>query len=387
MVQILAAQSSNIIDLTEGDDADEDLDQLSSAASRAEAAASRLTNHLQSLTSTSKTSPYGASSGQNSSSGKPSRPATNGGGILPGKDRVSQTRRPLPDSSLRSVITGPRLGTFGLRGPSSHNESSMRMRYDRPATPAISKKSSEPNPSVVRSPRAAAQSAGRTIAKTYEVLNPLEAEREARINTPRKPGRPRMDQYTPNGQTSRYISKTESRNTGGRSSTTSPTPRLNRIPTTETRTSPLADIAGSGVILNRKRKHQSGSPDSDPSAKHIRHNVQNPAHESVSNNAASFDRSNTGRKPQAPRPSPSLAPGFEEHLEEKGIGNFRATSSPEQPQQWNPKDPVDAVAHANVFSRVIYPGIRAAKKKYEDRFTEERLAAIGKGVSFFGARS
>ena len=136
MAYTLDAPSKRIIDLTEAEGEDDNLRTLSTAASRAEMAASRLVTQFES-----------------------------------------------------AVLH-------------RHREPTAQLPSPRAQIPTASPRGTQDSVAIGRKPRGAAIDASNQIAEAYRFLNPLEETLEASLTTPKKPGRPKKDEWTPTSHSS-----------------------------------------------------------------------------------------------------------------------------------------------------------------------------------------
>ena len=268
-----AARPQNVIDLTEEKDDKTQLQEvLSSVASKAQAAANRLTTQFESLTSP----PNGKRPAQGRSGvGAHNFSRANASVVKPDPDRdwadTGETKAHLPIP--KPAFSGSNAGQeSSLSVPQAVPDSKERFRplsYPRLKHEVSTKENRDLDLSTARPPRAAAQSAGQIIAKTYDLLNPLEAQREASNTTPRKPGRPKVDEWTPKSHSTHSTTKNEA---ASRSSPVSPVPHAASVRTNIIKDDPSVTerSANSGLIFEHKRKRQKASPNPDLPSKHLK---------------------------------------------------------------------------------------------------------------------
>ena len=196
-----------------------------------------------------------------------------------------------------------------------------------------------------RSPRKAARSANLAIANSYEVLNPLEEKFEAGLTTPKKPGRPRKDEWTPAKPSvhGRGGGKPEA---GMRNVTRGSLSPMSRN-ITETRQiendDPTEITVGSKEPLSKKRKLSSISGNSQPSTMH------------------------SGQQPSSSLPSdPAIANLVKDIV----------------PGSNSIPIPVASAALSKWYDAIVHPAIHKATKRYSEVLTMNELTSIGKSVSF-----
>lgn len=350
-----AAQSS-IIDLTGEDDDENDIARAHAACEKAFAAASRLTNHFESL-KTSKSVPYKSP-----------------------KEHVDlDDEDPLPAVAPRKSVL-PRLGTFpsparfdttGLKKDENDNTierqdasvSSPRVSFPQSALGVAASRSTK-SPSIlekgegnkrqlgkttaitpvtdtssIRTPRSAAVSAKQSIAETCNELeewvnkDPNLIPPQTGVSTPRKQGRPRKDadEWSPSPSTKSNIAE---RKDLGRITTYSPTPSIRKqedLTISEGRgLSPIKRVSSSPGT--KKRKFSGSSQSRETPVK-----------------LARWDGVLSGHHNSTP-------PGSAESASKKHV-------------------------HDGCFPRCVYPALKAAKAEYKQSLTEDELTDIGKSVS------
>ena len=367
MAQTNGATPCDIVDLTKDDEQTNDLETLSSAASRVQAAASQLTNHLESFTPQSRPRPT-LYTYDDTVERIWDLPGVRGNAIN-GISKNKRATAPIPE---------PRIQTLASR-PSPV----------RPRTPntAPDNKGNSITPS--RRPRAAAIDASRLIARDYDILNPLEEQQQVTVNTPKKPGRPRKDEWIP---TKHYTPKSGSdwgpgnkyEETGlPNEDSPSPRPQIHdsqianghsdeqfkvtlKPPAKRKRSSPLLELGSSklprteglqngdhkftGELLDKQS--QSHYTPEEPSMQLIR-DCQEP-------NQAGNQRPPSASPPAASRPNTDRVSAAQY--------GFNTT-------------PSDIAVLTEVFSTVVYPAIKKAKKRHRGTLTDDELISIGKSVS------
>ena len=368
MAQTHGARSNNIIDLTEDDNPG--LQNLSSAASRAQAAASRLNDHFQTLTSASRSR-------------------------LPPNDYMTTGERIL---ALREAGGNSLTGSHNAKGDTAPipepkaQTAANRASPARPTTPKTASNRDTDRLTPSRRPRAAAIDASRSITRDYDFLNPLEERLQASVTTPRKPGRPRKDEWTP---TKKPTPKSGSSQAVGKSEepgrfkvTRSRSPNARGLE--NHRTKGYSDDGPAGKTkdiptLSKKRKHSSWSAEPESPIKLARtEGLQNllPAITSASLEEISVVGSvPSGSSPQKTRSHQEFNQAENEHV--------RPTFTPQRVTT----EPVSALAHSSTsnsgdnefltefFSTVVNPVIEKAKKRHKGCLSEKELISIGKSVS------
>lgn len=345
------APQSGIIDLTGDDEDEDDIARASAACEKAWAAASRLTNHFESLKSVPHNSP---------------------------KEHVHlDDEDPLPALAPRKSVL-PQLGTFtsparvgtnGLKKDESDNTikrrdasvSSPRVSFPQSA-PGIAASRPTKSPSIlekeegnqrqlekttaitpvtdtssIRTPRSAAVSAKQSIAETCNELeewvhkDPNLIPPQTGASTPRKQGRPGKDadEWSPSPSPKSNIAE---RKDLGRIITYSPTPSIRKQEDlTEGRGFfPIKRVSSSPGT--RKRKLSGSSQSRETPVK-----------------LARWDGELNGHYKSTP-------PGSAESASKKHV-------------------------HDGCFPRCVYPALKAAKAQYKQSLTEDELTDIGKSVS------
>lgn len=396
------AGQSGIVDLTGEDDNDESIARAQAAYEKALAAASRLTNHFESM-KTSKPVPYKSPNDH----------------VVPGK------KDPFPAIAPKTLVP-PRLGTFpnsprfetnGHKKDEKNNtiprqdssvpvrgvwfpQSALGMAASRPGnSPSISERveGNKRRPkemttltpgavkSTVRTPRSAAVSAKQNIAETCNKLeewvnkDPNIIPQQAGVGTPRKPGRLKKDseEWSPSWDTTNnveeqkgprnFISNSPIPSAGmaelrvaeeSEESTAHFTDREENLPGSLERSlgkhggtygdlkankgNGLSRIKGISTSLSTKKRKYSGSSQSrDSPVKLARWDKEPSAYHDYTSSSLSD-------------------PASGEH-----IHNGTANSSP-----------------AGCFPRCVYPALKAAKAEFKQSITEDELTGIGQGVSF-----
>jgi len=429
MTQAHAALFNNIIDLTEDENDSDQLETLSTAASKAQAAAARLTNQLESLASASNRYHFVntvGGTGKIVPSGKNVRPATNGYSKVSEAEIVLPSDLPSADTGLLSASTGPRSGVSGQRESlplAERPHSWIRPQLatnNRPLTPVPSTDCQKMSPSNTRSPRAAAQSAGRVIAQTYDMLNPLEAQQEAKLNTPRKPGRPKLDQWTPKSHPHHNSAKSENHDRDHRSS---PTRRIAQLDGHDDRDDDISTESASkeaGMTSRDTRRGRNASPESGlvsiQAEKQIRSlgsvNLLDYTETKSSRNELPLlakesemtegDERIHASKENQPFSTPvsavntlatTLAPSeahstkvssrhesADKSVIEGATTAHQATALSEARAQ-PARAPTNMPALSKIFADVVFPAIKKAKKLHKEQLPEDELISIGKIVA------
>lgn len=377
MAQTQAARLSNVIDLTEEDDDEDTFQQLRIAASKAEAAASRVNGHLDSRISTSSPHSYNLDplKARNPSLGKVTSPAAAPG---PHKITKADTTKSLPllKKDAQAHSKDPKLGTVGPRRPPADAHSTTPFRDSRPKLSEPSRDGTNTAAPTLRSPRAAARSAGHAISETYDILNPLEAQQEAKNTTPKKPGRPKVDQWTPKSRSTNGAGRSDG---GDCSSLPDKVQSNGRIEMA----GPQFPMLGSDPSLQLKRKRSSPSLEShrdSNSAKRPALHVANAyaavhdleANESsarlgpVQSNHHPPKQMNTNSTSK--RRHDRLAPNLDDHLP-KFARQYLSTLSSAQRK-----------ALRTIFDTMIYPAVVEAREGAHGSLTEEQLDLISNRV-------
>ncbi len=246
-----------------------------------------------------------------------------------------------------------------------------------------------------RIPRKAASSANRAIADSYKILNPLETQLEARVTTPRKPGRPRKDEWTPTKQSGsgrdRGKSEVGGRYIGG--GPMSPTPQSKVQPITAVKDGTILPGARAIDILSKKRKRSSISGDASAPQKEpgtplpqVMHSEniatpvqQNREHLSAANQHAQItfspidERASNILKDSScmPRQPPVVPPSF-----------FPTTITPViDKMSQSSTAPVVSAAQIKVYETIIHPTIAKATKPHNGILPDDELTSIGRKVS------
>lgn len=347
------AVQSSIVDLTGEDDDDGSIARARAhaACEKAFAAASRLTNHFESL-KTSKSIPYKspkecveldelqAIASERSVPPRletfPSSARFDKNGLKKEKDNamtrqdasVSSPHISFPQSALGIAASRPRKSPSILE----RVEGNKRQRGETTVTSAS-------DTSSIRTPRSAAVSAKQSIAETCSEMeewvnkDPNLIPQQTGVSTPRKQGRPRKDadEWSPSPSTKSSVAE---RKGLGRILTYSPTPSTRKhedLTINEGRSlSPTKRVSTSP--RSKKRKY-SGSSQS----------YESPVKLARWNGALSGDHDST--------PPSSTESASRKHV------------------------------HDGCFPRCVYPALKAAKAKYKDTLTEDELTDIGKSVS------
>lgn len=358
------AVQSGIVDLTGEDDDDNSIVRAQAACEKAFAAASRLTNHFESL-KTSKSVPYKNSSehvdlGDKSSLAaiaskslvpprletfsNPTRFDTNGlkndekKKAIPRQDfSVPSPGIPFPQSALGRVASRP------AKSPSTLERAEGKKRQPGETTSA--------NPltdtSTIRTPRSAAVSAKQNIAEACNELeewvnkDPNLIPQQAGVSTPRKPGRPKKDtdEWSPGSDTKNNV---EERKNLARIITNSPTPSAGKHGALKANEGnslfPIKDTCTS--LDTKKRKYSGSSQPRDSPVKLARWNEEPSTH----------------RDP--------ISLNIVDPASEKHVHNGTGKNSP-----------------AGCFPKCVYPALKAAKAQWKQSLTADELTGIGNSVS------
>lgn len=349
------AVQNAIVDLT-GEDDDSSIARAQAACEKAFAAASRLTNHFESLKS-SKSVPYKSSNNRVNPSEKSPLTSIASKPLIP--PPLGASSKPARIETI-TFKTEEKSNAIPHQDPSTPNPEVLYLRStlgtaaSRPAEPQSrsvgaegSKRQLEETASVthvadvstIRKPRPAAVSAKQNIAETCNELeewvtkDPNLMPRQTSVNTPRKHGRPNKDadEWSPSPSTK---SNVEERKGPGTSSTYSPTPSAgNHGESTVNEGGSLHPINGISTSLGtRKRKFSDSSQSRDLPVKSTKWNGESSAHhDSTPPNSAEF------------------------------------TSS--------------KYVHDDYFPKCVYTALKSAKAAYKQSLTEDDLTAIEKSVS------
>lgn len=351
------------IDLTGEDDNDDSMERAHAACEKAVAAASRLTNHVESF-KPPKPTVHQSPNNNVDSTRKDSFPAT-----------ASKTKSlPLPGMfsySVRSDIdklkeNGKKPATLrqtssvpspGVSAP----QSALGIGASRPASsPSISEgmggkklpretTSVTPRPDTfnTRTPRSAAISAKQNIAEACNELeewvnkDPKLILQQAGVSTPRRAGRPNddLDEWSPNSIAN---NKEEERKGLDNMITGLPRPLSGKHEDlTANGDNSLSHAQGISTSLGSRKRRFSRSSESSGSPLKV----------------ARWNEEPSARRESTP---PNLA----EPTDRKHVHNATSNSSP-----------------AGVFPKCVYPAIKVAKAEYKQSLTEDDLAGIGKSVS------
>ena len=348
----------HIVDLTGADDDTEDtFKSLSLGFSRVADAASRMTSQLQAFTSA-------ASNRQD-----PQEHIT--GSITP----------PLPAAvkSSTSLQKDGRPQTLRYSTGRAPSQATTNSSHDGQTTIAKRPSSSIPSRApTFRPSRAAAKSADRRISETYDILNPLEAQ-EPKVATPKKPGRPRLDQWTPksrpNGSLEDLskalgITKEDAASNGNLSIAAH---------------QPSAQASLESAVA-KKRKRSSHGYDSDRSYK---------SHKGLVVTLKPSERGSRptrNGKPSAENsdqqiPSHNLQPETNISNNSSRSGSSQAASGPNEVLSTIGKlpsvasDPADSDPFTRVFTTAVYPALTKAERKAQGRLPKAELLSIFRSVS------
>lgn len=336
------------IDLTGEDDNDDSMERAHAACEKAVAAASRLTNHVESF-KPPKPTVHQSPDNNVDSTRKDSFPAT------PSKTKFL----PLPrmfSYAVRSDIdklkeNGKKPAilrqTSSVPSPGvSAPQSALGIGASRPASsPSISEGMG--GTFTTRTPRSAAISAKQNIAEACSELeewvnkDPKLILQQAGFSTPRRAGRPNddLDEWSPNSIAN---NKEEERKGLDNMITGSPRPLSGKHEDlTANGDNSLSHAQGISTSRGSRKRRFSRSSESSGSPLKI----------------ARWNEEPSARRESTP---PNLA----EPTDRKHVHNGTSNSSP-----------------AGVFPRCVYPAIKVAKAEYKQSLTEDDLAGIGKSVS------
>ena len=388
------ASRHSIIDLTQGEDDEELIQVVSQAASRAHAAANRLTTQFDSLASVSKATAQAVFGiGKDSPPRKDVRPAKESQRGSE-EDILSHQLLSLPDNELRTLSVGTKLQFRNDASPE-------KLLNYRPSISELAKRQDKPQASNSRPSRAAAQSARQRVSEWYNILNPLEAQLEASSTTPGNPGQPETDQWTPDCHLGAMLD-----NIDGGHNNVLPKGEVNALATSNGLNGSAFPLVGSNVSSELKRKRHSESSDSGPLSKQIKsqiHTVEpvksNNELTPLSTGFKQTESNNVNASKIRPRLLlPKLAPssdpnGRVQRLLIRGPADDCKSSSKDTTvahaeNQGTPKlaqcqtqDPSKDVALAKIFETLIYPSIQKHMKRHEKCLPNAELTAIGEQVS------
>ena len=345
------AVQSTIVDLTGEDGNDDSIARANAACEKAFAAASRLTNHFESMNTPNRIahqSPNGnadLTKKHSLSATVPKRRVLPWVGTLPNpvKPETNGLKKdekndaiPRPKSSTSSIGVSTPQSALGAVASRPARSPSMSQRTDGKKQQPKETLSGTPrtdNLFTIRTPRSAAISAKQNIAEACSELeewvnkDPNIIPQQAGFNSPRRQGRPNddLEEWSPSPTAT---NKEEERNGLGRMITNSPTPELSHtrgilssLGTKKRRFSGSSQSRGSPLKVARR--------DEEPSAHH---------HSTPLNSAEPANRK----------------------LVHDGSGS-------------NPP--------AGVVPSCVYPAIKAAKAEYKQSLTEDDLTGIAKSVS------
>ncbi len=352
---------SGIVDLTGEDDDESTIVRAEAACEKAFAAASRLTNHFESL-KTSKSAPFKSPSehvdlgGNNSITPKPLVPPklekfpnpprfdTNGLNKDEETNAIPRQDYLIPSSGIsfpQSV-----LGTVGSR-PAKSPSVLERVEGNKRQPGETTSVTPATDTSTIRTPRSAAVSAKQNIAEACNELeewvskDPNLIPPQAGVSTPRKPGRPKRDtdEWSPNSNTKNSV---EERKDVGRIITNSPIPSAGKYGTLKANDgNNLFPIKGLLTSPSTKKRKYSGSSQSrDSPVKLARWSEESSAHNNFT-------------------PLNNAQPASEKYTH-NGTG---------------------ICTTAGCFPRCVYPALKAAKAQYKQSLTADEMNGIGKSVS------
>ena len=358
----------NVIDLTGTDDDGDMLESLSVAASKAAHAASCLSYQFSLLTS--------APNHWRDSHDDLTRQSTHFKSAADESSRAWDKNR-LPQTSSRIAGDAHDLNSGTMLRQADGKRSFDETKIPKPSSPLMIS-----NAPALRSPRAAARSAGRSISQQLDILNPLEAQ-EAKTTTPKKPGRPRLDQWTPKW-----------RPKGAAQSLGKEHDQIRQRASPDGKHELISDKPMTResfeLAVAKKRKRSSPSPDSDRptrSSKRIVVDSKQPSGYSKIYTTVNPESEGSEQPLQSREvlPEVSISSG-------SGSGNSRANgtlSSTEFSKKLESMgyfndfafDPAESTALVTVFTTTVYPALKKAEKRAKDRFTEEQLQLISRSVS------
>lgn len=357
-----AKSSRDIIDLTGDDDS---VARADAAYERAFAAASRLTNHFESL-KTSKPIAYQSPNENVDRDDKNALSATLPQPLM----RARLGTFPMPP---RFEKPGPKMGVknndIPRRNSSSNNpgvsasQSALGIAASRPPnSPStlrwIEGRTQEPREttsatpktdnSTIRTPRSAAISAKQNITETYSELEEWVNKdtnlipQHTGVSTTRRPGRPDEDleEWSPSRNTN--VEQEEWKGLGKRS-TSSPIPLAGKHEELIAKGEKSLSLAqGGSIFLGTKKRKLSGSSQSRASPAKVTRWNEGPNTHHESNPPISAEPANGRHVPYA-----------------------SSTASPS----------------GGVFPKCVYPAIKSARAKYKQSLTEDDLTVISKSVS------
>ncbi|KAL2041676.1 hypothetical protein N7G274_005460 [Stereocaulon virgatum] len=345
----------DFVDLTEEDELASDLGTSGPATSKAQSALLQIASPLEVLAPHLR--PKLTPSTRNSTDGQVPAQGIVNGGWQHGSQENKRTAAPTPE--LRTQVYASRPSPTRLRTPTTapNNETDSNIPG--------------------RKPRTAALDAGRSIARDYDILNPLEERYQATVNTQKRPGRPKRDEWTPTNQynpksgSSRGPERTYKDMDLANEDPASPVPRtpdshiangqgkgqlkvpLN-IPTKRRRSSPLLEI-GTPAKLLRSANMQYGN--SVPAREWVNKQSQN------HDKALSLQLIRDCREPNQAGDQDGLSAS-------PPIARRSDTANPS----------ADTILKAS-FSTIIYPAIKKATKRHKGILTEKQLVSVGKSVA------
>lgn len=419
---------------------------LDSAVSRADAASLLLNSRMKSFKQSSKPTSYSnpRTTKKSESKDQIARTVSN---VLqrPANLGATPSPRPLPYQPPNSS-TIPRIGILPRVGeprpgprqpsPAKVSQEAQYTVWDLPEsdwednmsgsdksrrdTPKTTPESAQSTLATNRTPRIAARDASRAITGSYEILNFLEARLEATTTSPRKPGRPKKDEWRPPHQSGSGHRREESKikiiGPYSKPNSVSPTPRKKFDSTPATKDSTQSEAVS--YTLTKKRKLSSASKDGTPLFKLSRtsslrlpqsdntvNSVQT-SHE-VHGDTQQFSwKSNSdvvqpalrGHKdPQLVREQSSILQ-ISDSVKAKAILNAPTDSVPgsqwlaysmpadvaqaqEPSQSVSSHVPTVSAAVTNIYEMIVDPAIKKAEKRYKGRLPGDQLKSISRDVS------
>lgn len=381
MAQTQAARVNNIIDLTEGEDGEDQLETLSEAASKAQAAASRLESQFRSTTSAPTVGQNGTINGQAPPKNITPRPTANGVRTKSREGMVPRTQIPLPDYGIRSPTTGPRINTLKPQEPIHDKAHSTSTRSNRPEKPETSGNGTAAGTPVVGPPRAAAQYAGRNIDITYDIRNPPKAPREPSVLPPKQSGKPKLDRgiskrspKTSNTPLDNGAGKRDGWETSNVSNPGSSNSRIHLSPTRAGGNESASTVVRPNPARPVKRKRSSTSPQLDASAKSAK--LETLPSMSSSGNSGSL-RNITMQTAQDVRNGACSADKCDHGLLTPGLGDRdpKVKSRQEVVLGYLEDGPI-----FDIFTTIVYPALKKAKKRAKQSLSKDELMSIGESV-------
>ena len=394
MARAEAAPPKNIIDLTGDDDDDDQLDTLHDAASKAEAAATRLSNRFKALAAAAHRNTFALKKVVEKETKIEDDAGSVSESVTEDDEVVKPTRPqlPVPKSKIQTPSEGPRLGSFKPHIPFHNKRDVGHTSISDSGKPVSSKDDQNITMSSGRIPRAAAHAAGRIIANTYDIHNPLEEQQDANSKTPKKSGRSKVDQWKP----THSQPKTQHHDKESDMKTSVPVSSNPGAKTSnENRDfSNLLAPARSDSLSEHKRRRQDSFPEISSSSRQTGHavaqikslrkpeNEQNgPLQESPS---LLPDRAVRSQKKARERNSrgqygPSRGSSIErtDTISKEPALQIAETTLPPK----RSLEPADFAALSKIFNGVVYPVLKKVKARYKDQLEEDDLLSISQTVA------